>query len=163
VVSRQLGFLYNGYLRAFKVENRRHPHFLKPGAPARSNAGPTILVRDGKPRAAIGSTGSERMTSGVFQVLVRLGCQSFFEAVHAPRLHGTPERLVRLEAERFSPEVLGELTKHKFTYETLGPYSFAAGGLQLAVWQGGVMHGVADPRRDGAAIAPKPVQSPFPA
>jgi gamma-glutamyltranspeptidase/glutathione hydrolase len=162
VVCPQLGFLYNGYLRAFKVENRRHPHFLRPGAPARSNAGPTILVRDGKPCAVIGSTGSERMTSGIFQVLVRLGHQSPFEAVHAPRLHCTPEGLVRLEAERFSPEVIDELTKHRFTCETLGPYSFATGGLQLGVWQGGVIDGVVDPRRDGAALSPNSAQSHFP-
>jgi gamma-glutamyltranspeptidase/glutathione hydrolase len=155
-VCLQLGFLYNGYLRAFKVENRRHPHFVRPGAPARSNAGPTILVRDGKPWAVVGSTGSERMTSGIFQVLVRLRHQSPFEAVHAPRLHCTPDGLVRLEAERFSPDVLDQLARRGFTFETLGPYSFAVGGLQLATWQDGVMRGVADPRRDGAAMASKP-------
>jgi gamma-glutamyltranspeptidase/glutathione hydrolase len=163
VVCPQLGFLYNGYSRAFKVQNRRHPHFLRPGAPARSNAGPTILVRDGRPWAVIGSTGSERMASGIFQVLVRLGHQSPFEAVYAPRLHCTPESLVRLEAERFSPKVLDEFTKNGFTYEAVGPYSFAVGGLQLAVWQDGVMHGVADPRRDGAAIASKPAPAQLPA
>ncbi|MBC8873877.1 MAG: gamma-glutamyltransferase, partial [Planctomycetes bacterium] len=126
-------------------------------------AAPTILVREGKPWAVIGSTGSERMTSGIFQVLVRLRHQSPFEAVHAPRLHCTPDGLVRLEAERFSPDVLHELTRHGFTLETLGPYSFVVGGLQLAAWQDGVMHGVADARRDGVAIASKPAQSQFPA
>lgn len=158
-VCPQLGFLYNGYLRAFKVQNRRHPHYLKPAAPARSNAAPTILVRDGKPWAVIGSTGSERMTSGIFQVLVRLGYQSPFEAVYAPRLHCTPESLIRLEAERFAPEVLDQFTARGFTSETLGPYSFSVGGLQLAVWQDGVKYGVAEPRRDGAAIASRPLQS----
>ena len=44
-------------------------------------------------------------------MLVRLRHQSPFEAVHAPRLHCTPDGLVRLEAERFSSDVLDELTR----------------------------------------------------
>jgi gamma-glutamyltranspeptidase/glutathione hydrolase len=154
VATPGLGFLYNGYLRGFKVENERHPHYLRPGAPARSNAAPTIVLRQGRPYACLGSTGSERMTSGIFEVLLRLRDSSAFDAVHAPRLHCTPERHVRWEEERFPKGFRDTLLAHGFTVEALEPYSFAAGGLQLAVRRDGQSIGVADPRRDGAAGAP---------
>jgi gamma-glutamyltranspeptidase/glutathione hydrolase len=119
-----LGFLYNGYLRTFKVQNRRHPHYMRPGAPARSNAAPTIVMRGKRPVACLGSTGSERMASGLFEVLLRLRGEAPFEAVHAPRLHCTPERHVVWEEERFAAECRERLMRDGFTVENLGAYSF---------------------------------------
>lgn len=154
VATPELGFLYNGFLRAFKVRNTRHPHYLAPGRAARSNAAPTIALRSGRVAAALGSTGSERAVSGVFQVLARLRVQAPFAAVHAPRLHCTPEGTVLIEAERAAPGVLAGLRRHGFAVQTLEPYSFRTGGLQLCVSDGESIIGVADPRRDGAACAP---------
>jgi gamma-glutamyltranspeptidase/glutathione hydrolase len=153
-VTPELGFLYNGYLRAFKVQNKRHPHFLRPGAPARSNASPTIVLEENRPWAALGSTGSERMASGIFTTLVRLLTQSPFDAVSGPRLHATPEGHVMLEAERFPPQAIRTLESRGFTVEALEGYSFKTGGLHLLARQPQGWTGVADPRRDGAAIAP---------
>jgi gamma-glutamyltranspeptidase/glutathione hydrolase len=150
-ITPELGFLYNGFLRSFKVVNQRHPHYLRPGAPARSNAAPTLVLRQGKPWAALGSTGSERLASGIFQVLLRLGRQGPFEAVHAPRLHATPEELVLLEADRFPAACLEALERHGFSLERLEPYSFRMGGLQLVVREDEAFRGVGEPRRDGAA------------
>jgi gamma-glutamyltranspeptidase / glutathione hydrolase len=147
----ELGFLYNGYLRTFKIRNRKHPHYLRPGAAARSNAAPTLLFEGGKPWAAVGNTGSERLAAGIVQVLLRLGRQTPFEAVLAPRLHCTPEGLVLLEAERFAPESVEALTGQGFALQRLDPFSFKVGGLQLIIRQGKSLCGVADPRRDGAA------------
>lgn len=154
VVTPSLGFLYNGYLRAFKVENREHPHYLRPGAPARSNAAPTILLEGERPSIALGSTGSERMASGIFEVLLRLRRQKPFDAVHAPRLHATPEDLVLWEADRFPPFCAEALRQHGFVLKSLAPYSFKMGGLQLVLRHRESFCGVADPRRDGAAGAP---------
>ncbi|MCB1985638.1 MAG: gamma-glutamyltransferase [Burkholderiales bacterium] len=145
-----LGFLYNGYMKAFKLRNQKHPHYLKPGAIARSNASPTIVFKDEKPLYAIGSTGSEGIASGMFQVLVRLLNQSPFEAVKAPRLHCTPERQVFLEAERFNPEALTLLNKHGFEIKPYDAWSFSVGGLHLAGTNDNICWGVAEPRRDGA-------------
>jgi len=155
VATPSLGFLYNGYMRAFKLHTPAHPHFLRPGAPARSNAAPTIGLRSERPWVALGSTGSERMASGIFQVLIRLARnQGPFEAVHAPRLHCTPDSQVLIEAERFSSETLSALSYHGFSVNPVGPYSFAMGGVQLVLKQGEVFHGVGEPRRDGAAAGP---------
>ena len=146
-----LGFLYNGFMKAFKLRNKKHPHYLKPGAVARSNASPTIVFKDEKPLYAIGSTGSERIASGMFQVLVRLLNQSPFEAVKAPRLHCTPERHVFLEAERFNLEAITLLKKHGFEINPYAAWSFSVGGLHLAGVKDNTCWGVAEPRRDGAA------------
>lgn len=147
-----LGFLYNGFMKAFKIKNEKHPHYLRPGAVARSNASPTIVFKDKKPLYAIGSTGSERMVSGMFQVLVRLLNQSPFEAVKAPRLHCTPERQVFLEAERFNPEAIALLKTHGFDINPYEAWSFSVGGLHLAGIKDNQFWGVAEPRRDGASI-----------
>jgi gamma-glutamyltranspeptidase/glutathione hydrolase len=155
VATPSLGFLYNGYMRAFKVQNRKHPHYLRPGAPARSNAAPTIVLRDRAPRICIGSTGSERMASGIFEVLLRLRTSTPFDAVHAPRLHCTPEQHVLWEEERFPKGFRDTLLRQGFTVEAMEPYSFKMGGLQLVVRQDGHYVGVAEPRRDGAAGSPR--------
>lgn len=153
-IGTDLGFLYNGFMRAFKIENRAHPHFLRPGVAARSNAAPTIVLKGGRPWAALGSTGSERMCSGIFQVLVRLRRQGPFEAVHAPRLHCTPEGLVQIEADRYPSPCLDALERAGFTLQKLEGYSFSMGGLQLLVREDDAWCGVGEPRRDGAAAGP---------
>lgn len=151
-LTSDLGFLHNGYLRTFKVENKRHPHYLRPGAVARSNAAPTMVFLGDELQTVVGSTGSERMISGIFQVLLRLGKQTPFEAVHAPRLHCTPESEVLLEADRFPAAVLDALTHRGFAIRLMEPYSFMVGGVQLVCRTDQGWCGVADPRRDGAAI-----------
>ena len=113
------------------------------------------MLRDGQARAALGATGSERLASAIFQVLLRLRRQSPFEAVHAPRLHCTPEDLVLLEAERVPTATLEALGKRRFVVEALEPYSFRVGGLQLVVREDRGFCGVADPRRDGSAGGPE--------
>lgn len=154
VASEKLGFLYNGYMKGFKIQNKKHPHYLRPGAVARSNAAPTILLRSGVPAAAVGSTGSERMVSGIFETLVRLQYRTPFEAVSAPRLHCTPEGEVLIEADRFSPACLERLEQAGFVITRLDPWSFSAGGLQLVTHDGHIYTGVGEPRRDGAAAGP---------
>lgn len=148
----ELGFLYNGYMKGFKIESKNHPHYLRPGAVARSNAAPTIALSSTGAKLAIGSTGSERMLSGIFQVMARMRSQSPFEAVAAPRLHCTPEGEVMLEAARFSLEAYSALERAGYRRTALDPWSFAMGGLQLSLFEDGHYRGVAEPRRDGAAL-----------
>lgn len=154
VASEQLGFLYNDYLNTFNISNERHPHYLRPGARARSNASPTLIFNEGRPRLAIGAAGSGRITSAIFQTLVRLRSQTPFEAVHAPRLHCSPEGSVILEADRFAPEALRALRTHGFRQRGMAPYSHTLGGLQLVIRDQEGFCGVADPRRDGSAAGP---------
>ena len=154
VVTPGLGFLHNGYMKGFKVQAKRHPHYLRPGAVARSNAAPTIVHDADGPILAIGSTGSERMLSGIFGVMVRLGRQSPFDAVHAPRLHVTPEGVALVEADRMPPGCLQRLEDRGYTLDRTDAYAFKFGGLHLVVREGARLTGVAEPRRDGAAAGP---------
>ncbi len=154
VAAPALGFLYNGYMRTFKVHRTGHPHYMRPGAPARSNATPTLLLGPDGRRIAIGSTGSERMASGILQVLVRLRSQDPFTAVASPRLHASPDGDVLLEAGRFPESVHAALRARGFTLEAWDDWSFKTGGLNLALCDGTLFHGVGEPRRDAAAHGP---------
>jgi gamma-glutamyltranspeptidase/glutathione hydrolase len=155
VVTPDLGFLHNGYMKGFKIVSKRHPHTLRPGAVARSNAAPTLVLDDNGVRAAIGSTGSERMLSSIFTTLLRLDAGADpFEAVHGARLHATPERQLLIEADGFDAVVLDRLRRDRFEVEPFERYSFKFGGLQLIARDGDAYVGVAEPRRDGAAAGP---------
>jgi gamma-glutamyltranspeptidase/glutathione hydrolase len=156
VATAELGFLYNGFMSGFKVRNKRHPHYLRPGAVARSNSSPTLVMKPDGSKIAIGSTGSERMSSGIFQVLVRLQYQTPFEAVKAQRLHCTPEGEVFYEPGRIDESVLDALRRSGLTpMAYTEPFAFSAGGLHLAGDEGELKWGVAEPRRDGLAAGPK--------
>ena len=154
VASEKLGFIYNGYMKAFKIKNKRHPHYLQPGAVARSNASPTIVLKNGESLVAMGSTGSERMVSGIFQTLVRLRYQTPFQALQSPRLHCTPEGDIFLELQRFPSGTQELLEQHGFTVHPYDAWSFQVGGLQLATYDGELFRGVGEVRRDGAAAGP---------
>jgi gamma-glutamyltranspeptidase/glutathione hydrolase len=156
VATAELGFLYNGFMMGFKVRNKRHPHYLRLGAVARSNSSPTLMIGPAGSKIAIGSTGSERMASGIFQVLVRLQCQTRFEAVKAQRLHCTPEGDVFYEPGRIDESVLYALRRGGLTPIAYPePFAFSAGGLHLAGDDGTLKWGVAEPRRDGLAAGPQ--------
>jgi gamma-glutamyltranspeptidase/glutathione hydrolase len=156
VVTPSLGFLYNGYLRGFKVRNRRHPHYVRPHASARSNAAPTIVLDERGPVMALGSTGSERLSSGLFEAFLRLRRESPFAAVHGPRLHCTPDGEVLWERARFPRGCRAALVERGFAPRALGSYAFEVGGLQLALRRAdGSFTGVSEPRRDGAAAGPR--------
>jgi gamma-glutamyltranspeptidase/glutathione hydrolase len=154
VATPSLGFLYNGFLKAFKVKDEKHPHYLRPGGLARSNASPTLVLRNGRPWAALGATGSERMASVISQVLLRLKDATPFEAVHAPRIHCTPEGFLQLERGRIADLVADALQQSGLTLQPLEDYSFRMGGVHLTIQEEGVFYGVAEPRRDGAAFGP---------
>lgn len=136
-------------MKGFKIENKRHPHYLRPGAVARSNAAPTLVFASDK----IYAIGSERMASGIFQVLLRLRSQNAFDAVSAPRLHCTPHKQVQLEIERFSRAQQQALQRAGFTLEPYADaWAFSAGGLHVACREKNRQWGVADPRRDGVTF-----------
>lgn len=154
-VTPELGFLYNNYMMAFEHEDMSHPYYLRPGAVPWASVAPTIILQDRKPWLVIGSPGSERITSTVFQVLMRLDRQPPFEAVDAPRMHCDIDGKVSLEASRMRDDIPGYLESHGFTTDPREPYSFYLGCVSLAMRDGDQFIGVADPRRDGAAGGPE--------
>lgn len=149
--SLDLGFLYNNYMSAFEYEDMSHPFYMRPNASPWASVAPTIVFRGRRPWVAIGSPGSERITSSIMQVLLRLRHQSPFDAVSAPRLHCRIDGQVSFEATRMRDDIPAELQRHGFTTRPRDPYSFYLGCVQLAMFDMKTFIGVADPRRDGSA------------
>jgi gamma-glutamyltranspeptidase/glutathione hydrolase len=157
VVTPDLGFLYNDYMSAFEFEDFSHPYYLRPNAVPWASVAPTILMRGRKPWCVVGSPGSERITTAIMQVLVRmLRHQSPFEAVAAPRMHCSVAGKISLEASLMRDDIPPMLEGRGFTVDRREPYSFFMGCVQLVLREGKTYIGVADPRRDGTARGPTP-------
>lgn len=152
--SPELGFLYNDYMSAFEYEDIGHPYYLRPNSVPWASVAPTIAFRGRRPTVVIGSPGSERITSSILQVLLRLEHQSPYDAVAAPRLHCSIEGKVSLEASRMRDDIPRALERRGFEVDRREPWSFYLGCVQLVVREGRTWVGVADPRRDGSAAGP---------
>jgi gamma-glutamyltranspeptidase/glutathione hydrolase len=149
--SPELGFLYNNYMSAFEYQDISHPYYLRPNAVPWASVAPTIVYRGRKVHAVLGSPGSDRITSSIFQVLVRLQTSSPYAAVEAPRLHCSLAGRVSAEATRMRDDIPKVLAKKGYEVDIRDPYSFYLGCVQLVVRDGDAFVGVADPRRDGSA------------
>ncbi len=154
-VTPELGFLYNNYLSAFEYEDISHPHYLRPNAVPWASVAPTMVMRGRKPWLSIGSPSSERITSSIFQVIIRLLRQSPWAAVDAPRLHCSLKGVVSLESTRMRSDIPLMLKRRGFELDERDPYSFYLGCVQMVLREGEELIGVADPRRDGSAGGPK--------
>ncbi len=141
-------------MSAFEYEDISHPYYLRPNAVPWASVAPTIVFRGRRPWLAIGSPGSERITSSIFQVLVRLGYLTPLAAVDAPRLHCSLTGKVSLESSRMRNDVPQTLERHGFEVDHRDSYSFYLGCVQLVLRERGELIGVADPRRDGSAGGP---------
>jgi gamma-glutamyltranspeptidase/glutathione hydrolase len=155
VATPELGFLYNNYMSAFEYDDIAHPYYLRPNAVPWASVAPTIVFRGRQPWLAIGSPGSERITSSIFQVLIRLLSHTPFAAVDAPRLHCSLDGKVSLEASRMRDDIPDVLKRYGYSVDIRDPYSFYLGCVQLVLRDKGEFIGVADPRRDGSAGGPR--------
>ena len=150
--SPALGFLYNNYMSAFEHSDISHPYFLRPNAVPWASVAPTIVVQGKRPRIALGSPGSERIVSAVAQVLDRVRSQSLMDAISAPRLHTSLTGQVTLEASRMRSDIPAALRKRGFGVREVEPFSFYLGCVQAVARERDGLVGVADLRRDGAAV-----------
>ena len=156
-----LGFFYNNYMSAFEYKNMMHPCYLVPGGRPWSSVAPTLLYREnGQPFIMLGSPGSERISTSLAQVIIRVidAGQDLASAVEAPRLHAGSTGKVMIEKRSFHPEVVQALTQVGFQVTRRGAYSFYLGCVQaveIPEFPEGVYTGVSDPRRDGSARGPQ--------
>jgi gamma-glutamyltranspeptidase/glutathione hydrolase len=155
VIAPGLGFLYNNYMSAFEYGDISHPYYLRPNGVPWASVAPTIIFKGGKPWLVIGSPGSDRITSTILQVLLRLPSQSPFDSVEAPRMHCAYDGRVSIEASHMRDDIPDLLRSHGFTIDIHEPMSFYLGCVQMVVCQDDEFIGVADPRRDGSAQGPK--------
>jgi len=155
VAGPELGFIYNNYMSDFEFEDENHPYYLRPNAVPWANVAPTIIFKKGKPWLAIGSPGSDRITSAIMQVLIRMSRLTPFEAVAAPRLHCSLDGKVSLEAAHLRDDIPAMLEERGYELDRRRAMSFYLGCIQLVRAENGEFVGVADPRRDGSAAGPK--------
>jgi gamma-glutamyltranspeptidase/glutathione hydrolase len=155
VLTPELGFLYNNYMMAFDYDDISHPYYLRPNGPPWASVAPTIIFRSKRPWLAIGSPGSERIVSTIAQVLIRLGQQSPFDSVAAPRMHCSYNGKVSLEAAYMRNDIPDFLEKRGFQVDIREPMSFYLGCVQMVLNEDDMFIGVADPRRDGSAGGPR--------
>jgi gamma-glutamyltranspeptidase/glutathione hydrolase len=150
--SPELGFLYNNYMSAFEHEDISHPYYLRPNAVPWASVAPTIVMQGSKPKLVLGSPGSERIVSAIAQVLLRLETQPLMDAITGPRLHCSHDGLVTMESSRMRSDIPAELLARGFKVKEVEPFSFYLGCVQAVMRERDGLVGVADLRRDGAAV-----------
>ncbi|MGH0033791.1 MAG: gamma-glutamyltransferase [Myxococcota bacterium] len=124
----------------------------EPGERFVSNMAPTVAWHPDGRALALGSPGASRITTAIAQTWVRHALEgaSMEEAVAAPRLHVEDwADGLRVQCE---PGIDPSLLSDGFRVRPFESLDFFFGGVQLAGRDGrGVLHAVADPRRDGDA------------
>jgi gamma-glutamyltranspeptidase/glutathione hydrolase len=156
--GRDLGFLYNDYMREFVLGSEAHPFALRPGAAPISFMSATALAREGRPVLVLGSPGDDRIISAVVQVIshwVDVG-HGVENAVAAPRMHTLRGETLLLEEAPPDPDALVGLERRGYTiYRPLtslfgGELNPYFGGVHAVAHEADGWRGAADPRRDGA-------------
>ncbi|MCA9608527.1 MAG: gamma-glutamyltransferase [Myxococcales bacterium] len=130
-------------------------HHHAPGTVLPTMIAPTVALRHGRPRMALGSGGSNRIRSVVSQVLYRviaLGA-TLEEAVLAPRVHAEGDDVWLERAGWRDPDAVERALEARFA--RVHPFpgrAFYFGGVH-AVRATGDGEAVGDPRRGGAVAS----------
>ena len=122
---------------------------IQPHKTPLSSMSPTIVLRDGKLYAVLGTPGGPTIINTVLEVLVNLidFKMNVADAVDAPRFHHQwkPDQL---QVERsFSPDTLAQLRSMGHTVEVVPQQ----GQVAAIVLEDGWLQGAADPRTEGTA------------
>jgi gamma-glutamyltranspeptidase/glutathione hydrolase len=153
VVIEGTGIVLNNEMKNFSAKG---PNALVPGKRMRTTIAPTIVVKDGKTFASMGTPGAARIISTMVilvSILVdyKMGIQ---EAIEAPRFYvRDTDKDISVES-RIDKGVLDDLSKLGYSVKVLGDYDLFFGGAQAIIIDPvtGRMYGGADPRRDGAVL-----------
>lgn len=121
-----------------------------------SSMSPTLLLKDGKPYATLGSPGGKRIISTMgllISNLVDFG-MDIQAAIEAPRINNYEDGPLKIE-DRVSEDVRAGLVKRGHELEVKKAFDLYFGGAQGITIDpaSGELHGGADPRRDGQAAA----------
>jgi gamma-glutamyltranspeptidase/glutathione hydrolase len=120
-----------------------------------SSMSPTLMLKDGKPFATIGSPGGKRILSTVAMLISDLVDfdMDIQSAINTPRINNYESGSLKIEA-RIPVSVQNELREMGHQILVKKDFDLYFGGAQGVVidQKTGVLHGGADPRRDGKAI-----------
>jgi gamma-glutamyltranspeptidase/glutathione hydrolase len=120
-----------------------------------SSMSPTLMLKDGKPFATIGSPGGKRILSTVAMLISHLVDfdMDIQTAIETPRINNYESGKLKIES-RIPEDVQDELRAMGHEIDVRKAYDLYFGGAQGVVidHETGKLHGGADPRRDGKAV-----------
>jgi gamma-glutamyltranspeptidase/glutathione hydrolase len=158
VTATGLGFLLNNEMDDFAPKPGEANMYgliqgefnaIQPGKTPLSSMVPTILMRDGKPFAVLGSPGGPTIINTVLEVAINMidWNMNVQDAVNWPRFHHQwlPDEL-RME-NGYSPDTIDLLTKRGYMVKRVG----AQGECAAIRFNNGWLEGAADPRSGGTA------------
>ena len=129
---------------------------VQPGKTPLSSMAPTIFMRDDTPFLVLGSAAGPRIITAVLQVALNVidHGMNVQDAIAAPRFHFQGGRENRLAVEgRIEEPTRDELKKLGYRIDVRDDFDLYFGGVHAIVVDGDELHGGADPRRDGVALA----------
>ena len=159
VVASGTGILLNDSLSNFGFGTKKYVNSAEPGKRPRSTMAPVIVVEKGKPVIALGSPASDRIPTGVYQVLSNMidFAMDPIAAIDQPRFHlnrakspSEPKNALELE-EGFDPTLAEELKKNwKTSFKQKNQYFFGSVNV-VRILPDGKREAFADERRTNVA------------
>lgn len=153
VVPKDTGIMLNCQMRCFShIEGNANT--VGPNKKPLSSMSPTIILKDNKPFAVVGSPGGNRIITAVAQVISKLidHDMSIKDAINSPRITDESNEIVMYEG-RVSADVIEALEIRGHKTQKLANYDRKFGGVQgIRYMDDGTIEGAGDPRRDGFAI-----------
>lgn len=147
------GIILNNEMQNWSAKG---PNSYAPGKRMRTTISPTIIAKDGKTFASLGTPGAARIISTMTILVSNLidygmGVQ---EAIEAARFYARDTDKILSVESRLPQSVQDELKAMGYQLSVLGDYDLFFGGAQAIVVDhaNGLLHGGADPRRDGAVL-----------
>lgn len=157
VVPEGYGFIMNDEMDDFDAETGT-ANEVQPGKRPMSSMSPTIVLKDGKPVMTIGAPGSQRIISGIAQVISNVidFDMDIQEAISSPRIHAgsdwvTSDETIMIET-RIDKSVIDGLKALGHPVLESGDWMDYPCVQAVMMLPDGTLRGGADPRRDGKAV-----------
>ncbi len=133
----------------------RQANSIAPGKRMLSSMSPTIVTRDGKPVMITGSPGGSTIITTVLQVVINVidHGMAIDDAVSLPRFHHQwkPDA-IRHDRFAVSPDTRQQLVRMGHRNITESRWGRGIGDANSILYSEGVIHGIKDPRNEGAAV-----------
>jgi len=147
------GIILNNEVKNFSAKGI---NAMAPGKRMRTTISPSILLKNGKPFATIGTPGAARIISTMVILIsnlvdFRMGIQ---EAIESPRFIARDAGRGLTIESRLPPDTVEALTKMGYQLQSMGEFDLFFGGAQGILIDPKTKKriGGADPRRDGAVV-----------